>query len=466
MDRDVALEARVQAWVDELRELWAAAGLSMGQFATQAPIDKGTISRYLSGKRVPRDSWFLDQLLAILADNGKPVTPDVREHLTQLQLRALEAVDPSAYKVRLLQDQLAIADTGRREAEHHAGGLEEQLAERNREIDKLTGRQHGLWAAWRPRLAVAAPFLAEICVALIVFIGQLLTITTGRPGVRQSYSPPPVSSEPSLSNELVCVTGSLQFIGSTAFGPIVREAADAYMQACPGAAITVTGGDSDYGLARLLDAVSSDPSSAGSIIAMYDGYSSDTAGLSTYPLGVLVFAVVAHAGLFPTGNITTSELRKIFVAPGEQGLVAVGRRAGDGSRKALLEGVFGLGSVPVSAKSCPPPSGSTACTVDSTAALLNFVNGTPNAIGYAEAFSPSAGFPQVSVLSINNVRPTPENVLNGSYDFWTTENLYAAKYPTPLAKEFLSFLPHFIDSNPPSGFIACSNALKRLQTDC
>jgi hypothetical protein len=72
------------------------------------------------------------------------------------------------------------------------------------------------------------------------------------------------------------------------------------------------------------------------MIAMYDGLSSDTTGLNPYPMGVLIFSVVAHAGLFPARNITAGELRKIFAKPGEQGIVAVGRRAGSGSRKAFV----------------------------------------------------------------------------------------------------------------------------------
>ena len=76
--------------VNELREIWAAAGLSMNEFARLHPVDKGTISRYLNGKRVPRDRWFLDELMAIQSVVGAPVTTQVRKHLTGLQLRALE----------------------------------------------------------------------------------------------------------------------------------------------------------------------------------------------------------------------------------------------------------------------------------------------------------------------------------------------------------------------------------------
>src|SRR5215471_15393929 len=103
------LSPEVLDWVSELRVIWAAAGLSMNEFASLHPIDKGTVSRYLNGQRVPRDRWFLDKLLAIQADGGDPVTLAVREHLTGLHLRALEVAHPHEYRVRLVSDQLEIA---------------------------------------------------------------------------------------------------------------------------------------------------------------------------------------------------------------------------------------------------------------------------------------------------------------------------------------------------------------------
>ncbi|HEY6787062.1 MAG TPA: hypothetical protein VI365_07100 [Trebonia sp.] len=136
LDPDLRPEVRV--WVDELRAVWQATGLSMGQFAVLHPFDKGTISRYLGGHRVPGERHFLDALLTTLESYGRPVTPAVREYLTGLQMSALEAAHPHEYRVRLVKDELEIALTGRLEAERYARALEEQLADRNREIQELT----------------------------------------------------------------------------------------------------------------------------------------------------------------------------------------------------------------------------------------------------------------------------------------------------------------------------------------
>jgi hypothetical protein len=143
---DPELRPEVRVWVDELRAVWQATGLSMGQFAVLHPFDKGTISRYLSGHRVPGERHFLDSLLTTLDSYGRPVTPAVREYLTGLQMRALEAAHPHEYRVRLVKDELEVALTGRLEAERYARALEEQLTERNREIQELAEDRNRLRA--------------------------------------------------------------------------------------------------------------------------------------------------------------------------------------------------------------------------------------------------------------------------------------------------------------------------------
>jgi hypothetical protein len=143
---DPELRPEVRMWVDEVRAVWQATGLSMGQFAVLHPFDKGTVSRYLSGHRVPGERHFLDTLLTTLESYGRPVTPAVREYLTGLQMRALEAAHPHEYRVRLVKDELEVALTGKLGAERYARALEEQLAERNREIQELTEDRNRLHA--------------------------------------------------------------------------------------------------------------------------------------------------------------------------------------------------------------------------------------------------------------------------------------------------------------------------------
>ncbi|TDD98176.1 hypothetical protein [Actinomadura rubrisoli] len=145
---DPALSPQVRTWASELRTIWAASGMSINRFAHLHPVDKGTLSRYLNGRRVPRDHWFLDKLLAVQAEQGKEVSQEVREHLTRLQLEALQVAHPQEYRVRLVSDELELAVVGQREAERYARSLEEQLADRNHRLEELTDQHGRLRAAW------------------------------------------------------------------------------------------------------------------------------------------------------------------------------------------------------------------------------------------------------------------------------------------------------------------------------
>ena len=81
------------------------------------------------------------------AENGTPVTPAVREHLTQAHLHALQAAHPHEYRVRMISDELEIAVTGKIEADNYARSLEEQVTERNHLIQELTDHTRRLQAA-------------------------------------------------------------------------------------------------------------------------------------------------------------------------------------------------------------------------------------------------------------------------------------------------------------------------------
>ncbi|MFI0405698.1 hypothetical protein [Actinomadura sp. 3N508] len=56
-------------------------------------------------------------MLAIKAEQGMDVSPQVRDHLTGLQLAALQVAHPHEYRVRLVRDELHVAVVGQREAE-------------------------------------------------------------------------------------------------------------------------------------------------------------------------------------------------------------------------------------------------------------------------------------------------------------------------------------------------------------
>ncbi|GGQ45507.1 DivIVA domain-containing protein [Actinomadura coerulea] len=152
---DANLSPEVKAWAEELRRLWKATDMSMNRFLSESPLNlnKGTLSRYLSGKRVPGDTWLMNKLLDTMAAQGKEVPPEVRDNLTNLHLQALEKAHPHAYKVRQVSDQLQLAELQQRNAEQYAHKLEEQLADLTRQYRELTDQLSRLRLEWNAERA-------------------------------------------------------------------------------------------------------------------------------------------------------------------------------------------------------------------------------------------------------------------------------------------------------------------------
>jgi ABC-type phosphate transport system substrate-binding protein len=327
--------------------------------------------------------------------------------------------------------------------------------------------------------------LAGVAV-MVAAAGTLAALLGSSPDHGGSKKPPPLLAKPArptlrptptAATTIACASGSIELLGSSTFGPLVQAAASIYTRHCRASISVVYGNvggkgiDSAYAAATVNAAVRSKPAQAGSMIAMFNGETSSAPFLTPDPLGVLIFSVVAHAGLYPGSDISSNELQRLFLHGGEPGKVAVGRQAGTGTRTTLLNFLRNQGPAPqASGNGCPPPPGSTACTAFSNADLLGFVNATRNAIGYAEVDQESNGHPAgyrgASVLSVDGIAPTPANVRNGSYDFATVATLYMPPHPSALAKSFYQYLLRYIAANQSDGLITCSGVPTRLEANC
>lgn len=343
----------------------------------------------------------------------------------------------------------------------------------------------GIWHFARKRGVLAGG-------AVMAGVAAVLAALLGPPDHGGSIKPPllakparPFLTEPArpalrqtpAAAVIACAPGSIELIGSSTFGPLVQAAAGIYTRQCH-ASISVVYGDvggkgidSAYAAATVNAAVQRNPAQAGSMIAMFNGETSSAPFLTPDPLGVLIFSVVAHTGLYSGSDISSSELKRLFLQGGEPGKIAAGRQDGTGTRLTFLGFLHSQGPAPqASRNSCPPAAGSPVCTAYSNTELLSFVNETPNTIGYAEVDHESsghpAGYPGASVLSINGIAPTPANVRNGSYNFVTVANLYMPPHPSALARSFYQYLLQYIAANQSDGLITCSGAPKRLEANC
>lgn len=160
---DPDLRPEVKEWAEQLRKAWTATGLSLGQFTIKHPgTNPGTVSRYLSGERIPADHWFLDNVLSELAAIGKAVSPGESDRLARLHLAALETAHPREYRVLQARDELKVAVDAKQAAEQRVHDLEEQLADRARELLELATDAERQRSAWQTQLDQLTRQIEEI----------------------------------------------------------------------------------------------------------------------------------------------------------------------------------------------------------------------------------------------------------------------------------------------------------------
>jgi len=138
----------IRDFVETLRMLFGALGMSLNRLAAVLHSDPGTVSRYLSGKRIPPPD-FIDSLCKAVYDvKGSLVTPQVQELVHEQFLAALREHNPARYEVQRLTDLLQAAAHEKRQYQLTVTALEEAIASRNDKIYalELEGRQ--LRSAW------------------------------------------------------------------------------------------------------------------------------------------------------------------------------------------------------------------------------------------------------------------------------------------------------------------------------
>ncbi|MFD4999116.1 response regulator [Streptomyces buecherae] len=146
-----------------LRELFAGLGISVRRYAARRYRDPGTISRYLSGTRVPPWEFVLDLLTDLAAARSVPTTPDAVELLRERHRAAIHTSGSVGHAVEVLQNQLADADRAARSATLTEDALGRALLERQHRIADLEvrlGQLEAAWAAERARVETLEQELA------------------------------------------------------------------------------------------------------------------------------------------------------------------------------------------------------------------------------------------------------------------------------------------------------------------
>ncbi|WP_059008785.1 substrate-binding domain-containing protein [Streptomyces specialis] len=289
------------------------------------------------------------------------------------------------------------------------------------------------------RTGTSRQSVALICFLVLVILGQL--------GLALGDDVPA---------PLDCASGHLTLTGSTAFAPVLREAAAAYEETCPDARFTIETQGSAAGL-RDLDRIGREDAADGAArITFSDGVKTEGyPRLLPRPIAFSLFTLVINeeAGV---EDLTLDQVRRIYageitnwseVNGNDVPVRLVSRHSDSGTRKTFEQQVLdGQREPGDNSDDCrevaPGETGVVRCQVDSTGDVLDIVARTPGALGYSAVGEAADAGDGLLLVRIDGQEATLEAADHGAYPFWETE--YAYTYGEPdadsLAAGFLRYL--------------------------
>lgn len=219
-------------------------------------------------------------------------------------------------------------------------------------------------------------------------------------------------------------------VGSTALQPLVDAAKDQFVAEHTNYTISVQGGGSGTGLSQVADGAVT--------IGNSDVFAEEKSGIDA---SKLVDHRVAVVGMGPVvnkdvgvKNISKQELIDIFTGKTtnwkdlggkDQEIAVINRPSGSGTRATFEK--WGLdGATAVQSQE-----------QDSSGTVRQIVSQTPGAISYL-AFSYMDD--STTALSVDDVKPTEENVADNSWKIWSYEHMYTKGEPDADVKAFLDYM--------------------------
>jgi hypothetical protein len=143
-----AISVEGRQFTETMRGLFCALEMSLTRFAVQMHCDKGTVSRYLSGERVPPPD-FIDRLFKLIYDARNAfITPEVQSLVHEQYLAALEAHSPARYQLQKLSDQLTAAILEKQQSNLTISVLQDAIVKKHGEIYALEMEKRAIQQAW------------------------------------------------------------------------------------------------------------------------------------------------------------------------------------------------------------------------------------------------------------------------------------------------------------------------------
>jgi phosphate transport system substrate-binding protein len=290
-----------------------------------------------------------------------------------------------------------------------------------------------------------------------------------------------------------CASGSLALKGSTAFAPTAKAIAKKYSNACPGARIEVSGISTFSGLnAVQAQSTASGGTSAAAapgapaLIAMSDGpVPAGYPSLIAHPIAVIYFALVVNSST-KIFSLTTEQLAAIWrgditnwkqLGGADEPISIIARTTTSGTRRTFDQKILeqpesAFSSYNCTTKNALPDAPYLRCEVNDTDTLLNKVNTTKGAIGYAQISDASnPRYKNIRTIKLNGYDASLSTAETNAYLYFTVETLFTAAHPVPgsLEDEFLKYLTSVdaADILYPAQYTPCRDgAVNLLATLC
>ncbi len=219
---------------------------------------------------------------------------------------------------------------------------------------------------------------------------------------------------------------TLSIAGSTALQPLLQEAAARYMKKHPNVTVTVAGGGSHAGLAKV---------ASGEVTFGASDVASDDSSLQDNKIAVVGLAVMAHKGAYNRGidSLGSDEVRDIFrgaiknwseLGGDDQPIVVINREKSSGTRAAFAALALGGDTLVAGEEQ------------ESSSAVQAMLRARPGTISYLAL---SYHDDTIATMSYDRVAPTPENIMINHYPLWAYEHLYTRGTPSEAAVDFVAF---------------------------
>lgn len=281
---------------------------------------------------------------------------------------------------------------------------------------------------------VVVLFILAILAAACGQSAPAATTTPGTGAPAQAAATQPAAAQPAASG----VSGKLTAAGSSALLPLMQLAATQFQQANKDVQISVTAGGSGAGRSQVckgqVDIGNSD-------VKLSDKEKTDLSCGDAVETAVAIqaFGPVANKqGPGSAASLTQAQLQDIFsgkttnwkdVGGADQAIVVINRAKGSGTRKNMANYLFGGDDTKFTTG---------ASEEDNNETVLQTISQTPGAISYL-GFAYLSN-PDIVAFAIDNVKPTREDIQNGSWPVQAPGYSITKGQPTELEKAFLDYV--------------------------